>query len=160
MMTASDTPPVLPLQCFADTNIIFRSINPNDPQFGIVRNALETLWQNETRLYITAQSLVEFQALATRPTQANGLGLSAVEASEQAQELERIFEFLPETPEIYPTWRALIDAYGTVGRAVYDARIVAVMRVYEIPAILTLNPTDFRRYQEIQVIEPRMLQPI
>ncbi|HLK14896.1 MAG TPA: hypothetical protein VKT78_08830 [Fimbriimonadaceae bacterium] len=44
--------------------------------------------------------------------------------------------------------------YGVVGKQAHDLNLVAAMHVAGIPAILTLNPGDFERYVEIQVLSP------
>jgi predicted nucleic acid-binding protein len=143
-----------PIRCLADTNILVRCTNPVDPQYPLARGAVDRLLRTGATIAICPQNLVEFQALATRPATANGLGLTVAEASTRARLFELAFSLLPETPDIYPTWRRLVDSYTVIGRNVYDARIVAVMLVYEVATILTLNPSDFRRYSEIRVIEP------
>ena len=103
---------------------------------------------------ITAQNLIEFQAVATLPLNVNGLGYSTAEASRKADEIKAMFSFLPDTPAIFNYWRHLVDRHEVVGRQIHDARLVAVMLAYDISHLLTLNPAHFRRFDEITVIEP------
>jgi len=139
----------------ADTNIVIRRVTTGDPQYPLIGAALTKLDQQGETVYITAQNLVEFQALATRPATANGWGLTTAQASAEAQKIEAIFPLLPETPGIYPLWRNLVDTYAVTGRQVYDARLVAVMQAHGITHLLTLDPTGFRRYSAvITVVEP------
>ncbi len=139
-----------------DTNIITRRVLPADPQHSVVSAALLALDQQGETVYITPQVLVEFQALATRPAAANGLGMTPSQASAEARRIEAIYSLLPDTPAIYPLWRNLVDTYAVAGRQVYDARLVAVMQAHGITHFLTLDPTDFRRYSGIiTVIEPQ-----
>jgi len=137
-----------------DTNTVFRRVFQSDPLYPQVKAALDTLLLQGDVLYITPQVLVEFQALATRPLAANGLGMTAAEASAWAAQIEALFPLLPETPDIYPRWRALVDAHDVRGRQVYDARLVAVMEAHGVNRLLTLNPTHFRRFGGITVVEP------
>jgi predicted nucleic acid-binding protein len=140
----------------ADTNIVIRRVVTGDPQYPIISASLTLLDQQGEMVYITAQNLVEFQALATRPITANGWGMTTAQASAEARKIEAIFPLLPETPAIYPLWRNLIDTYNVIGRQVYDARLAAVMLAHGISHILTLDPTGFRRYGAIiTVIEPQ-----
>jgi predicted nucleic acid-binding protein len=140
----------------ADTNVIIRRMAPADIQYQSISSALDLLHQQGETVYITAQNLIEFQALATRPVEANGWGLAAEVASAEARKLEVIFPLLAETPAIYPLWRNLVDTFGVVGRQVYDARLVAVMQAYGVSHMLTLDPTGFRRYSQIiTVVEPK-----
>ncbi len=140
----------------ADTNIVTRRILPSDPQHGLVSAALLKLDRQAETVYVTAQNLIEFQALATRPIAANGLGLASARASAEANLIEAVYPLLPDTPAVYRLWRNLVDTYGVVGRQVYGARLVAVMQTYGITHLLTLDPTGFRRYDGIiTVVEPR-----
>lgn len=142
----------------ADTNIIARRVLPLDPLHGVVSAALLKLDQQGETVYITPQNLIEFQSLATRPVTANGLGMTPSQASAEAQRIEAVFPLLAETPAIYPLWRSLVDNYSVVGRQVYDARLVAFMQAYSITHLLTLDPTDFRRYASlITIVEPQNL---
>src|SRR5579862_5166345 len=140
----------------ADTNIVIRRVVTGDPQYPTISAALILLDQQGETVYITAQNLVEFQALATRPITSNGWGMTTAQASAEARKIEAVFPLLPETPAIYPLWRNLIDTYNVIGRQVYDARLAAVMLAHGIPHILTLDPTGFRRYSAIiTVVEPQ-----
>jgi hypothetical protein len=94
---------------------------------------------------ITAQNLVAFRNLATRPKAANGLGLSAVEAEAQTAAFEAAFPLLVETPDIFPAWKTLVAAMGVVGKQVYDARLVAVCHVHGVTHLLTFNVSHFTR---------------
>lgn len=139
----------------ADTNIVVRWLLPHDPDYAAIRTAVLRLQARRDPVYVTPQVLVEFQALATRPAEANGLGMTTAEASRHAVRLEAVFPMLPDTPDIYPLWRALVDTYDVRGRQVYDARLVAVMLAHGVTHILTLNPSHFRRFTEITVVAPR-----
>ena len=68
--------------------------------------------------------------------------------------IEDAFPLLPETPDVYPLWRSLVDRQGVVGRQVYDARLVAVMMTHGVSRLLTLNPNHFRRFSEIVGVTP------
>lgn len=63
----------------------------------------------------------------------------------QAEAFEQKFLLLPETPDIYPAWKALVQAADVVGKQVHDARLVAVCHVYGITHILTFNVRHFAR---------------
>lgn len=143
----------------ADTNVVFRRVIASDPLHVLAKTALDALLLQGETVYVTAQNLIEFQALATRPIESNGLGMSTSEASAQARQIQALFSLLPETPDIYKEWRALVDAHDMRGRQVYDARLVAVMLAHGVTHLLTLNPTHFRRCGDIAVVEPQQLVP-
>lgn len=140
----------------ADTNVVTRRVLPADVHHVLVRAAVDRLLLRGETVYITAQNLVEFRALATRPLAANGLGLPPEEASIRAQRIEAIFPLLSETPDIYVHWRRLADTYRVVGRQVFDARLVAVMLAHGVTHILTLDAPHFRPFaaESITVVEP------
>lgn len=142
-----------------DTNVSARRVLLSDPLYGVVKSAIDALILNGETVCVTAQNLVEFQALATRPLDANGLGLSPKEANERAADIEALFAYLPEVPQIYSQWRSLMDTVDVRGRQVYDARLVAVMSAYGITKILTFNGSHFRRFPGIIVVEPKDISP-
>lgn len=139
----------------ADTNVAARRILTGDPAHEDVKRAVDTLLLRGDLVAVTAQILVEFQALATRPAAANGLGMTRAEANDQARDLEAIFPLLDESPSVYRHWRTLMEDYEVLGRQVYDARLVAVMLAHGVTHLLTMNPTHFRRFSDlITVVEP------
>jgi predicted nucleic acid-binding protein len=142
---------LLPL---SDTNVMWRRFAPADASYSRVKAALDALILSGDSVYITSQNLVEFQSLATRPQNVNGLGFTPQQANEKAREMEAFFPLLLETPEIYLHWRNLMEKYEVSGRQVHDARLVAVMLAHNITHSLTMNPQHFRRFTEITVVEP------
>jgi predicted nucleic acid-binding protein len=68
--------------------------------------------------------------------------------------LERFINVLKEPDSAYEKWKALLIVHQVSGKAVHDARIAAIMMSYRIKRILTLNPSDFKRYPGIKVFSP------
>ena len=128
-----------------------------DPQHELVDSALVELRSRFDRVFITTQVLVEFQALATRPLSANGLGIAPAVALNHARRMENSFELLPETFFSHRVWRRLVASHQIVGRQVYDTRLVSVMLASSITHLLTLDPADFRRFKEITVVTPQQI---
>ncbi len=124
----------------ADTNVASRRVLLSDPLYSVVKNALDTLLLQGETVYVTAQNFVEFQALATRPIEANGLGLTPAQANERAMDIEILFPMLPEVPEIYAHWRFLMETIEVRGRQVYDARLVAVIVPTTLPIFSPSTP--------------------
>jgi predicted nucleic acid-binding protein len=137
---------------------VFRRVLASDPLHGVVRTALDTLILRGELVYITAQNLVEFRALATRPAAANRLGMTPAQASIEAQQIEALFPLAQELPAIYPLWRTLVDTHDVVGRQVFDARLVAVMQAHGLTHLLTLNSAHFQRFSGITVVDPHTIQ--
>ncbi len=139
---------------FLDTNILVRWVHGNAPDHSIVVSALRNLQAQGETLCITAQNLVEFWNVATRPQSVNGLGLSPERTAQEVRGLRTLFTLLPETPEILDEWLSLVESTQVQGRQVHDARIAAVMRVYGITHLLTFNAKDFARYG-VTAVEPQ-----
>lgn len=139
----------------ADTSLILRLNEPSNPVFGIVGHCLERLRQNEEELVIVPQVVVEFWVVATRPKSVNGLGLTVDEAEAEIEKVQRVFTVLPENEKIFDRWKMLVTKHKVSGKVAHDAHIVAAMIVHGIENLLTLNPNDFKRFAEINVVSPR-----
>lgn len=144
-----------------DTPLLMRIANPTDALYVVAETAVETLRQQGEILHIAPQNLIEFRNGATRPLEVNGLGLSPSVVEAQAEVFERMFLLLPETPDIYPAWKALVQAAGVTGKQVHDARLVAVCHVYGITHILTFNVRHFARLAafapSVVVVDPQSI---
>ena len=128
-----------------DTSILARLADTTDAHYAIAAHAVLQLHRRGEVLHITPQVLVEFRNVATRSTAQNGLGLSTVKTELQASQFETAFLLLPETPDIYSAWKALVGALGVVGKQVHGARLVAVCHVHSVTHLLTFNATHFAR---------------
>ncbi len=73
------------------------------------------------------------------------MGLSTVDAQAQASGFEASFPLLAETPDIYPTWKSLVETLGVIGKQVHDARLVAVCHAHRVTHLLTFNAGHFAR---------------
>jgi len=117
------------LSHLVETPLLLRLANTRDAQFKVAESAVERLRGRGEPLYIAPQNLIEFRNGATRPAEINGLGMTVAEAEAKAELYEAIFTLLPETPDIYPAWKALVKAAGVTGKQVHDARLVAICHV-------------------------------
>src|SRR5258708_33557997 len=134
------------MQCLLDTNVLLRALDRNHPQCRVVRRAIITLRRMESRLCLAPQNLIEFWAVATRPVDANGLGMSTGWAAAQVAKMKHFFAILPDTAEILPESERLVIQHQVSGKKTHDARLVAAMNVYGVSHILTFNVADFSRY--------------
>jgi predicted nucleic acid-binding protein len=141
-----------------DTSVLGRLANRADQLHIIARAAIAELHRRGEVLHVTPQNLIEFRSFATRPANANGLGLAQAEVEGLAAVFETAFPMLVETADIYPAWKAICGEFNVVGKQVHDARLVAVCRAHRVSQILTFNVAHFARYAElgprIVVIDP------
>jgi predicted nucleic acid-binding protein len=128
-----------------DTNILVRLANTVDALYPVAARAITELHQRGEVLHITPQVLIEFRNVATRPKSANGLGQSITMTETKAAISEATFPLLPETPDIFPAWKAIVAAVGVIGKQVHHARLIAVCHVHGISHLLTFNVPHFTR---------------
>lgn len=137
-----------------DTNVLLRSVQPSHPAHETAVSAIQKLLEQGTTLYLASQNLIEFWAVVTRPVAANGLGWTVAKTLQEIAELKSFFILQPDTPSVFTEWEKLVAQYQAMGKQVHDARLVAVMKTYQISFLLTFNVADFKRFTEITVIDP------
>lgn len=139
-----------------DSNVLLRLVYRRDSMHVDAQRAYTTLrQQDQSLLCIVPQNLIEFWAVATRPTSANGLGLTIEEAAHESSLLKSLFILKPDRPEIYTIWEQLVINYKVRGKQAHDTRLVASMIFHQITYLLTFNTDDFKRFSEITAIDPR-----
>ena len=145
------------MHCLLDTNVLLRGLDRNHPQCRAVRRAIIALRRQDNHLCLVPQNLIEFWAVATRPVDANGLGMSTDWTAAQLVRMKHFFSVLPDTAEALPEWERLVIKHQVVGKKTHDARLVAAMNVHGVTHILTFNGADFSRYAGVTVIDPQSL---
>jgi predicted nucleic acid-binding protein len=129
-----------------DTTILGRLANMRDVQYAVAARAMLDLHRRSEVLHVTPQVMVEFRNVATRPVAVNGLGLSIADTEALAATFEVRFPLLADTPDIYPAWKAVVGAFGVIGKQVHDARLVAVCHAHAVTHVLTFNVAHFARW--------------
>jgi predicted nucleic acid-binding protein len=111
-----------------DTNILLRLSNPADVLHETCAKQIEQLHRAGATLYVTAQVLIEFWAVATRPTNVNGLGWNAENVSLELDDILVRFGLLPDHPAIFEHWRGYVSSHRIHGKKVHDVRLIATMK--------------------------------
>jgi len=143
-----------------DTGILLRLADRRDEQHETVFRAIRTLIGRGEELLVTTQKIAEFCNVATRPVTSNRLGLSPMDALELLErEIQPICSVVAELNAVFAELKRLIARYGVTGKQVHDARLVAMMLVWQIENVMTLNDRDFRRYEPegITIVTPMSL---
>ncbi len=143
--------------CLVDTNILLRMTRRSDPQHRIVDAALAQLASQATILHYTHQNIAELWNAMTRPLDRNGLGLTVADAEREVRAIEAGMVFLPDSELVYREWRRIVVLHSVVGAQVHDARLAAVMYAHRVSHILTLNVSDFSRFNGIISVHPNSL---
>jgi predicted nucleic acid-binding protein len=141
-----------------DTSVLIRTLQPHHPLYVPADRAIRLLPERGRELHIVAQILIEFWAVATRPTGENGLGMTAAHGSWELERIKGMFLFLPETPAIYAVWESLVIEHRVIGKPAHDARLVAAMRVHGLTSILTFDRAGFSRYPGVEVVHPEQIK--
>ncbi len=139
-----------------DANVLLRHTDATSAHHATARQSLAKLATSGARLCIVAQSLFEFWAVATRPLENNGLGLTSGVVEQHLAAFLSVLEYLPEK-RLFNEWRRLVVAYDVKGLPSHDARLVAAMKVHGIAHLLTFNGAHFRRFEAgegITVLDP------
>jgi predicted nucleic acid-binding protein len=143
------------MQILIDTNVLTRCIEPGHPHHLTALQAIDRLRTRGDQLCIVPQVLCEHFVVCTRPQQEyGGLGLSNADALNEIARVTRLFQLVSDSPAIFSAWLQLIRQPSVIGKRAHDARIAAAMIIANIPAILTFNLRDFRRYDAIQSLDP------
>ncbi|WP_233466948.1 type II toxin-antitoxin system VapC family toxin [Dolichospermum flos-aquae] len=125
------------MKYLVDTNILLRLVQKNSPIHLDTQRAILKLKKQGEFLCIIPQNIIEFWAVATRPLDKNGLGLSITQAEEESEKLKKIFILELDTPQIFTKWESLVIKYQVMGKQVHDARLAAAMVVHNITHLLT-----------------------
>jgi predicted nucleic acid-binding protein len=122
-----------------DTNILLEA---TDAKRTYHQEAL-ALIESHPRLVLPAQVIREYLVVTTRPTAANGLGMSLADALANVRQFRRAIRLLPENKPLLPTLLRLLAAAPCSGTRIHDAHIVASAVVHKIKTIVSLNIDDF-----------------
>jgi predicted nucleic acid-binding protein len=136
-----------------DTNIALRLADSTHKLHAVASTAIAALRSRGEIFCIVPQIIYEFWTVATRPLAVNGLGLSVADCKLEVTKLKGLV-FLPDQPSLFAEWETLVTIHLCMGKAAYDARLVAAMRTHGLTQILTFNIADFRRYPGVTVIDP------
>jgi predicted nucleic acid-binding protein len=131
-----------------DTGILLRLVDKKDSLHGLVEDAVDTLIARREELLITTQNIAELWNVATRPITNNGLALTPTAIAKLYEDtIDPMCEVLPEPDTFVDQLKRLLIQYGATGKQVHDARLIAMMIVWQVESLLTLNERDFRRYE-------------
>jgi predicted nucleic acid-binding protein len=138
-----------------DTNVLLRWSHSDSSDHALCTETISRLVAAGHEPCICAQVLIEFRAVATRPLNVNGLGVSSSEVGAYIGDLRAMFTCLLEPPDMADRWTVVADEYSVIGRQVHDARIVALMYAHRISHVITMNADDFSRYADITPLTPQ-----
>lgn len=145
------------MRVLLDTNILARIAHKNHPHTPVASAALSRLWNEGHEVRVVPQVLYEYWSVATRPAEENGLGISLQVADTDVSDFMRIFSVLRDERGILDRWQEIVRDIGIGGKQAHDARLIAAMRRHGLTHLLTFNVSDFRRYTDVELLDPHLL---
>jgi len=136
---------------------LLRSLHAGHAHYAAAEHAISTLRLRNEMLCIAPQNLVEFWAVATRPRNDNGLGMTVARAATEMASLRRLFRVLPYTPDVLDAWQRIVIGQGITGKQTHDAHLVAIMQAHAVTNVLTFNVSHFSRFAGINVLDPTQI---
>jgi predicted nucleic acid-binding protein len=130
---------------FIDTNILVYASFPGTPFHDAARSRLSELESDGMLFWTSRQVLREYLASTTRPGAVIPTPALA-ELSQAIRQFEAEFEIADEDAAVTALLLDLLESRTIQGKQIHDANIVATMRRYRIPWLLTHNTADFTRY--------------
>jgi predicted nucleic acid-binding protein len=128
-----------------DTNILLAATASARP-FHVQAMAVLDQGFADRSLVVSGQVVREYLAVATRPAENNGLGLTTAQALGNVSQFLDRAECLEEDRRVTQRFLALLVEVPSQGNQVHDAHIVATMLAHGVGHLLTLNPKDFQRF--------------
>lgn len=148
-MTTSDEPILL------DTNVLVYAADRTSPHHEASRHLRDSGRQGLFVPCLTPQILFEFYAVVTDARRVS----QPLTAADATEELTRYFtdatiRLIHPGPTIGETVQTLLRQHQIVRQDVFDALIVATMIANQVRKIGTYDAAQFRRYREVEVVNP------
>ena len=142
------------MRILVDTNVLVRSVEVGHSHHQVSVAAIEELRKQHHRVRTVPQVYYEFWAVATRPLDKNGLGMSPTDAHAALFDFKRLIPVLRDERAILALWEQLVSSLGVRGKQSHDAHLAAAMQKHGISHLLTFNPADFKRFSFITTLSP------
>lgn len=137
---------------FVDTNVLVYANVAEAPLHSVALSALQQARDAGRTLWISRQVLREYLVTLTRPQAFAAVPRATV--LEQVRLFVERFEVADDTEAVTMHLLDLMTDIPGGGKQVHDANIVATMLAYGVPALLTHNVGDFKRFGDRIRIEP------
>ncbi|HUA42270.1 MAG TPA: PIN domain-containing protein [Streptosporangiaceae bacterium] len=146
--------PAPPGRVLVDTNVFLSATDQGRAEHRQALAILNEWTARGTTLYASGQIMREYLAVATRPVEANGLGLKQADAVANVRALRTRTSLLAEEASVADRLLDLLSEIPCSGKQVHDANVVATMLVHGIDSLVTINVTDFSRFGHLIALIP------
>lgn len=137
-----------------DTNVLVAATDEGRPEHARAVEALTRWPADGVVLYTSGQIMREYLTVATRPVERNGLGLERGAAVANARTLRARLGLLTEDVKVADRLLELLDEVDCGGKQVHAANVVATMLVHGIETVVTLDVSDFARFDDLVRVVP------
>jgi len=131
---------------FLDTNIWFEATIRDRRLHASAVAVLDRWPRRGVELLTSGQVIREYFSVATRSIDQNGIGMSPDAAVEAVRRYKTRTTFLPDNPAVSALLEELVIQPGCRGKQIHDANIAATAIHHGASALLTANPSDFKRF--------------
>ena len=143
----------LPSRSILDTNVLVSSTASRRKLHGHAQRVVRGPMSGR-QTCVSGQILREYLVVATRPLESNGLGLAPTDAIANVSAFRSVMSCLDENDEVRDRLVELVRTRMCRGVVIHDANIVATALVHGVPAIVTENWADFRRFDHLVEVIP------
>lgn len=144
-----------------DTCVLLRTRDIRSPLHAVVKQVLQEIASSDIRTFVTPQVLAEYWAVATRPAdQRGGLGLPPDVVRTDIRYFMELHEMAREPRNLFDIWLEILAVYSVSGKAVWDARLAAVLKANHTRYPVTFDPADFKRFSFLTPVLPQDLQTL
>jgi predicted nucleic acid-binding protein len=140
-----------------DTSVLLRLRDLADPRHADCVAVFQPSMVSKHGLRLCVQAMIEYWVVATRPKPNNGFGLPPDVVAHDLGDLRSLVPCLTEPSDVGDHWLMLVTKHRVSGKPAHDARLVALMSAHNIRRLLTLNPSDFSRYPDVECVSPKDL---
>ena len=128
---------------FVDTNILLCATDSGRVGHASAWTLFERAASSGAHLALSGQVLREYLVVATRPVDANGLGLSVSAALANSATFRARAVFCEEDERVRLLMERLVREAGLTGKRIHDANIAATALTHGHVDLITENPGDF-----------------
>lgn len=132
-----------------DSNILIYAINADSPKSIKAR---EFLKENADKLEIAHQNIVETIRVLTHPKFSNPMNIKAAISAVEA--ITKVCRIICPSQTTYYLCLELLKKYKLTGNRIFDVYLAACALTNHINTIATDNVSDFRKFQDLKVINP------
>ena len=136
---------------FLDTNVLVYLVN-EDAAFHEKAEEIFSEVIKEHELQISRQVLREYAVVVSRLRDVTKPA-EPIELFEDLRKWESLFSVADETASVTENLCTLIEKYSLKGKRIHDSNIVATMMNQDIKKLLTWNISDFKNFEEVELIE-------